>query len=168
MNKKLTFLSFIMLLMLTAGCQMNRSANDTAYDLRKDKSAPDYMSNRANNRSDPEMTTNRANDKQHYVEDDITGQNPNFLDLDRTGSGSESGNGNHAIDIDKAKQVIAGTHEFVTDSVWINGDRMWVSVYKKGMLSNRDKRDAEARLHKKLMQALPRYNIEVRVKEDRR
>ncbi len=155
--KRYLFFPLIMLLMMAlGGCQGNRSANnDTAYDLRNDRSTPNFMSN-------------RGKDQQHLVEDDITNQNPNFLDLKRTGSGGEAGAGNHGNDIDKAKKVIADTNEFVTDSVWINGDRMWVSVYKKGMFSDRDKIGSEARLHKKLVQALPRYHIEVRVQEDRR
>lgn len=153
--KKWMFLSLIMLF-IVSGCQgNNRRANEAAYDLRNDRSAPNYMSN-------------RGKDKPHLVEDDITNQNPNFLDLKGTGSGGEAGGTNTGIDIDKAKQVIADTKEFKTDSVWTNGDRMWVNVYKKGMLSDREKIDAEARLHRKLIQALPRYNIEVSVQEDRR
>ncbi|KLT16643.1 hypothetical protein AA980_16540 [Neobacillus vireti] len=146
----------VIMLFMLSGCQNNnRGANEEAYDLRTDRNAPNYMSN-------------RGKDQQHLVEDDITNQNPNFLDLERTGSGGEAGAGNQGNDIDKAKQVIAGTNEFVADSVWINGDRMWVSVNKKGMLSDEKKVDAEARLHRKLIQAIPRYHIEVRVKEDRR
>lgn len=196
MLKKWMFLS-VTALFLLSGCQSNRGANNEAYDLRNDRSAPNFMSSTRNNADDPDtfddMSTpnhkdivdnmsNSSNDKnhpdnlsdrgknkQHLVEDDITNQNPNFLDLKRTGSGSEAGGGkNTGNDVYKAKQVIGETDEFVTDSVWINGDRMWVSVYKKGMLSEKDRRGAEARLHKKLIQALPRYHIEVRVKEDRR
>jgi len=158
MNKKWSLLSLIMLFLFLAGCTTNRDAANES---------PNLTSNRAHSNNDFELN-NRAKDKQHYVEDDITGQNPNFLDLNRTGSGSESGAGNHAIDTDKAKQVIADTHEFVTDSVWIKGDRMRVTVYKKGSFSNRERKADEVRLRKKLMEALPLYNIEVRVKEDQR
>lgn len=168
--KKWLFPLFFILLMFTAGCQNgNRNADDTAYDLRKDNSTPNYMSNRTETRNNNrDVRTDRGKDRQHQVENDITNQNPNFLDLNRTGSGSEAGAGNQGNDIKKAKDVIATSNEFVADSVWINGDRMWVSVYKKGMLSDRAKINAEARLHRKLIAALPRYNIEVRVKEDRR
>jgi len=169
MLKKWMFLSLIMLFAVS-GCQNNRSAKEEAYDLRKDRTAPNYMSNRNNDQNILDNMTNggRGKNQQHLVEDDVTNQNPNFLDLNRTGSGGEAGAGNQGNDIDKAKQVIADTNEFVVDSVWVNGDRMWVSVYKKGMLSDRGRVDAEARLHRKLVQALPRYNIEVRVQEDRR
>ncbi|MEH7436213.1 hypothetical protein V7182_01855 [Neobacillus drentensis] len=196
MLKKWMFLS-VTTLFLLSGCQSNRGANEEAYNLKKDRTAPNFMSSTRNNADDldtiddtatpknrdivdnmsnssndknhPDNLSDRGKNKQHLVEDDITNQNPNFLDLKRTGSGSEAGGGkNTGNDTYKAKQVIAKTNEFVTDSVWINGDRMWVSVYKKGMLSDKERMDAQARLHRKLVQALPRYNIEVRVKEDRR
>jgi hypothetical protein len=152
--KKWMLLMLIMLFIIS-GCQNNRGAKEEAYDLRTDERAANYMSN-------------RDKDRKHLVEDNITDQNPNFLDLKGTGSGSETGAGNIGVDTNKAKQVIADTNEFVTDSVVVNGDRMWVAVYKKGMLKDSEKIDAEARLHRKLVQALPRYNIEVRVQEDRR
>ncbi|WP_040206954.1 hypothetical protein [Neobacillus jeddahensis] len=168
MPKKL--LLFIMLFIVLSGCQndTNRSSDEEAYDLRNDTTAPNYMSNRNNDRNTAENMTNRGKTKQHQVENDITNQNPNFLDLGGTGSGSEAGANNQGNDINKAKQVVAATKEFETDSVVINGDRMWVSVYKKGILSDQVKIDAEARLHRKLVQALPSYHMEVSVKEDRR
>jgi hypothetical protein len=162
--KKWMFL--VIMLFIVSGCQNNRSAKEEAYDLRTDETAPNYMSNREKDRTSPD--NNRGKDRQHLVEDDITGQNPNFLDLKRTGSGSEAGAGNIGVDTNKAKEVIVATNEFVTDSVVVNGGRMWVAVYKKGMLKESEKVDAEARLHRKLVQALPRYKIEVRVQEDRR
>jgi hypothetical protein len=157
MLKKWISLISILCLVIVSGCQ---SQNDRpANDIRSNTSKQNNMSIR---------DTNRGKNKQHLVEDDITNQNPNFLDLNRTGSGGEAGATNHGNDINKAKQVIATTNEFTTDSIWINGDRMWVAVYKKGMLTTKKKDDAEARLHRKLVMALPRYNIEVNVQEDRR
>lgn len=157
MLKKWMFLSVLMLFMLS-GCQSNRDddANNSAYDLRKDRTAPNFMSNRHNGV------------ERDVVEDDVTDQNPNFLNVNRSGDRAEYDGINNGSDVDKAKKVVNGTDEFAIDSVWMNGDRMWVSVYKKGMLTDRERIDAEARLHRKLIQALPRYNIEVRVKEDRR
>jgi len=165
--QKLTLFLSLTILFLVGGCAGNQGANgnEKAYDLRSDKSAPNYMSIKGKT---PANMSDRGKNKQHMVEDDITNQNPNFLDLKRTGSGGEAGATNHGNDINIAKQVIAHTNEFRTDSVWINGDRMWVTVYKKGMLSDQARNKAEARLHRKLVKALPRYNIEVRVQEDRR
>ena len=158
--KKFIFPSLFMIMLLVGGCQGTKDANDASYDLRKDKSAPNYMSNRT---GDHDPNRNRL------IGNDRNNQNPNFLNLNGTRNGIASGGAsNFATDTDMAKKVIRDTKEFRTDSVNINGDRMWVSVYKKGMLSNHDKIASEARLHKKLIQALPRYHIEVRVQEDRR
>ncbi|MEH7074388.1 hypothetical protein [Neobacillus drentensis] len=169
--KKLSFFS-LFLLLFVSGCAGNQGAqgNQKAYDLRSDNSAHNNMSIQGNNDRDTSMNmSNRGKNKQHMVEDDITNQNPNFLDLKGTGSGSEAGGAkNTGQDIAKAKHVIAASDEFETDNVWINGDRMWVTVYKKGKQSDQGKNKAEARLHRKLVQALPRYDIEVRVKENRR
>jgi hypothetical protein len=167
MQKFVLFLSLSMLLVV-GGCAGNQGAKEEAYDLRTDPNAPNYINNRGNDVPDPTNMSDRGKNEQHMVEDDITNQNPNFLDLKRTGSGGEAGATNQGNDIGKAKQVIAASDEFEADSIWINGDRMWVSVYKKGMQSDRGRIKAEARLHRKLIEALPRYNIEVRVKEDRR
>ncbi|WML55285.1 hypothetical protein RCG17_12240 [Neobacillus sp. PS3-12] len=68
--KKLVLFSFLTLLLIS-GCEGTNDTNNTSnYDLRKDKSASEYMSNRSAGR-----------DKPHLVEQDITNQNPNFLDL---------------------------------------------------------------------------------------
>lgn len=143
----------LMMILGVGGCQTNKNASEKAYDLRNDRSAPNYMSYKRGNRVEG---------------NDMTNQNPNFLDLHGTRNGNESaGAGNTGVDVAKAKKVIADTKEFRTDSVWVNGDRMWVTVYKKGMLSDQAKIDAEARLRRTLVKALPRYNIEVRVQEDR-
>lgn len=155
--KQFIFPSVFIMMMLASGCQ-TRDANDASYDLRKDKTAPNYMSY---------TTTDR--DQNRFVGNDVINQNPNFLNLNGTRNGMTSGgSGNFATDIDQAKRVINNTNEFRTESVLIKGDRMWVSVFKKGNLTKRDVKDAEARLHKKLVQALPRYNIDVKVKEARR
>jgi hypothetical protein len=148
-------LLFLLSAFLLSGCS-GKSANNASYDLRKDRSAPQFMSNRS-----------VGNNQKHLVENDVTNQNPNFLNLSGTGSGSESGS-NMGLDVDKARQVIRDTKEFKPGSIWINGDRMWVTAYKKGILTERGKIADEARIHRKLVEALPSYNIEVKVQEDRR
>ncbi|PLS03913.1 hypothetical protein [Neobacillus cucumis] len=166
MRKKWMSLASIMFLLLVGGCQgqNDRGANN----LRNDTSNQNQMSIRGNDGDGVNSMSDRGKNKQHKVEDDITNQNPNFLDLKHTGSGGEAGANNHGNDINKAKQVIAGTKGFNTDSIWINGDRMRVTVYKQGTLTDQERNDAEARLHRDLVRALPRYNIDVKVKEDRR
>lgn len=165
MLKKWLSLASLMVLLIISGCQTQSKQGSN--DLRNDN-ATHNMSIRGKNGDGPDSISDRGKNKKHLVEDDITNQNPNFLDLKRTGSGGEAGANNHGNDINKAKQVIAGTNEFTTDSVWINGDRMWVTVYKKGAQSNNDRNGAEARLQRKLVQAIPRYHIEVRIKDNHR
>jgi hypothetical protein len=157
--KKLLLFSFLTLLLIS-GCAGSNDVNNTSgNDLRKDKSVPEYMSKRSAGR-----------DKPHLVEDDITNQNPNFLDLNRTGNGTEQGTSNTGIDVDKARQVIGKTKGYRPGSVWINGrNHMRVTAYtdKKGKLTERERLNSEKYLQKKLTAALPRYKIDVTVREDR-
>jgi hypothetical protein len=74
---------------------------------------------------------------------------------------------NNHDDINKAKNVVDRTDEFRSGSVWIEGNHMWVTVYKKGMMNETERIDAEADVHRKLSVALPDYDLEVRVLEDR-
>lgn len=121
-----------------------------SYDMRDEGERPQYTSNKP------------AGSKQDLVRDDITNQNPNFLNLNKSGDGA-----NQETDINKARQVINDSKEFRPGSVRINGDDMWVTVYKNGILNDNEKIDAEARIHRDLIRALPRYHIEVKVQEDR-
>ena len=98
--KKWIFLILLMMLMLTA-CQARNE--ETAYDLRTDQSNPSFMSNRANHENI---------DRQHQVENDITGQNPNFLDIRRMGTDGEANRNNFGSDIDIAKQVVNKSADF--------------------------------------------------------
>lgn len=99
---------------------------------------------------------------QSGVKDDYrnTDQNPNFLNLS-----NERPNLN--TDIDHARDVVRRTTKYQPGSVWINGNKMWVTVYKKGMLSHEQKIAVAAQVRQKLIEALPRYDIHVKVKEDR-
>ena len=148
--KKWIFLILLMMLMLTA-CQARN--DETAYDLRTDQSNPSFMSNR----------TNHENiDRQHLVEDDITGQNPNFLDIRPMGTDGEANRNNFGSDIDRAKQVVNKSDDFELQSVHVNnsGDKMTVTVNPKGQHSIKDIK----RLRKELYQSLPRYDFKVRVR----
>jgi hypothetical protein len=106
--KKLLLFSFLTLLLISGCAGSNDMNNTSGNDLRNDKSVPEYMSKRSAGR-----------DKPHLVEEDITNQNPNFLDLNRTGNGTEQGTSNTGIDVDKARQVIGKTKGYRPGSVWI-------------------------------------------------
>lgn len=144
--KKLSLL-FILLLTITTGCNSDVAGG---YDRDEDRDGTKLMSNRWNN-------DNGTTDMPGQTMSD---QNPNLLNTD-------GGKINNGDDISKARQVVNQTNEFRAGSVWINGNHMWVTVYKKGMMADKEKINAESNVHQKLTQALPRYDIEVRVLEDR-
>lgn len=157
--KKWLIFSFLLLL-AASGCDArNDTRNNADYTPGKNRSVPDNMSYRSVGR-----------DQRHLVEDDITNQNPNFLDLNRTGTGTENSSSNLGIDVDKARQTIALTKEFKPGSVWINNaaDHMQVTAYKKGPLTAKQRKAAEVRLRRQLIAALPRYTFKVTVLEDKR
>lgn len=146
--KKWLFVTLLSVLMLSA-CQ--KGNDNTAYDLRKDTLNPNYMSTGADNRPNQDMGP-------------MSDQNPNFLHLSRTGMNDASNRNNTGTDIDKARDIVNSTADFRSQSIWINnaGDRMTVKVDTRGALNGKERDDAIARLHKRLLQALPRYDIEIR------
>ena len=139
---------------LITGCS-SQNKDQASYNLRNDRSEPQYMSN----------PTSDGKEKRHLVEQDLTNQNPNFLNLDRTGSGSETGSSLGA-DVDKARQTILATKKFSPGAVWINGDVMNVTVYPKTQFNRNERYLQKETLRKKLMEALPRYHMKINVKEN--
>jgi hypothetical protein len=131
---------------LLTGCGMIE--RDSTYGKREDRHGVQFVSYK-----------DHLNSQERRERDDPTNtnQNPNFIDR-------APDQPNLGTDIEKAKQVIRqDTNDYETDSIWINGRTMWVKVNSHRKLSDEDK--AEARLHKKLIQALPRYRIEVDIKQ---
>jgi hypothetical protein len=124
---------------------------NTAYDLKKDTMNPNYMANRSNNRPDSDMGP-------------MSDQNPNFLNLRGTSLNDASNRNNMGRDIDVAREIVNGTDDFRSESIWINnaGDGMTVTVDTKGNLDGKERDDAIAKLRSKLEQALPRYSIKIR------
>lgn len=125
--------------------------DDTAYDLRNDRTNPNYMSNRTSPNNYDEVR-------------DITDKNPNFLNLKGTTQGDHSPRNNLGNDIDVARDIINRSEDFRADSIWISnaGDRMTVTVNQKGTLTNKERNYEMGRLQEKLTQALPRYTFDIR------
>jgi hypothetical protein len=150
--KKFIFPLLLIIVFLISGCQGNKNVNNL-FDAVKERTRPDYRSNHLT-----------GPDRGRTIGNDINNQNPNFLNLRGTRNGNASGNSqSYGKDVEYAKKVIR-MNGYTPKSVWINGDRMLVTANVKGKLSGRDTLDAEARLHSKLRAALPRYNIDVRVR----
>jgi len=148
MMKKI-FVFLLLIIGVLVGCNQNENAEGD-YDKNHDKNGRAFVKNRTFG-FDDEYTMDRQ----------MSEQNPNFPDFDRNRVNYESY-------VDKARTVVENTDEFEPGQVWINGSRIWVTAYKKGQLSNKEKIDAEARLHKLLTKAIPAYDVEVTVREDRR
>ncbi|QVY61391.1 hypothetical protein [Cytobacillus gottheilii] len=150
-------LFFIMLsaAFFMAGCAQNGTQNEvqntrSLYGQNETSNGTTFLSN-SNSERDEQIQRTR----EHTMDE----QNPNFLNLD--------GNAvDQSDDINHAKETvrIAG---FETDQVWINGEKLWVTAFHNDRMNQEEKIDAEAILHKALVKALPRYDIEVRVNEER-
>ncbi|MFD2680806.1 hypothetical protein [Bacillus seohaeanensis] len=87
-----------------------------------------------------------------------TNQNPNFIDL----SDSQPTKG---TDIEKARQVLEQYTDYEADEVWINGQQMWVTAHTKEKMTEEQRNKEEAKLNKQLTRALPRYKLNVQIKE---
>ncbi|MBM7648346.1 hypothetical protein JOC78_001288 [Bacillus ectoiniformans] len=83
-------------------------------------------------------------------------QNPNFLDL-------SSDTSKVGTDVDKAREVIKIYTDYRPGNVWVNGNRMQVTVYAEN-----PREVNQAAVRKKLVKALPRYDIDVEVKAENR
>ena len=139
-----------MLLVLTAGCtNFNRGVEDLYGQNEKETG----FRNVSTRNDDTEYNT-RA-----WTMDE---QNPNFPNTPGTNRV------NQQAEIEQARRVIDGVEGYRSGPVWINGDDMWVTAYKKGQLSDNEKQKASKKLRDKLENALPRYHIEIRIREDRR
>ncbi len=140
----------IMLLVLSAGCTNFNRGVEKLYGPNEDQ---DGFRNVSTRNDDQDYNT-RA-----WTMDE---QNPNFPNT--TGTNRV----NQQSEIDQARQVIDALDGYRSGPVWINGDDMWVTAYKKGMLSDSQRTKEASMLRKKLEHALPRYHIEIKVQEDRR
>lgn len=141
------FIVLFSIVLVLIGCQQKE--NSSTYLENEDRNAKKMVSNNDN-------VVDRENNEGVYILD----QNPNLLN-----NGNRSDN--YGKDIDKAKSIINDMEGYRAGPVWINGDNMWVTVYRQGMLSHNEKIKEEGKLHRILTGALPRYDIEVTIREDR-
>ncbi|GIN40297.1 hypothetical protein [Heyndrickxia oleronia] len=132
---KLT-ISFLFLLGLLSGCGSNQ-LNDDA------------------------LTNNGTKDnKYREISTSQTNENPNMIDLKKGDPQPTVGS-----EVDKAKDVVRSQKGYVPSSVWINGNNMWVNVHTNKRLTHHERMKEESKLHKKLIQALPKYDINVKIDE---
>jgi hypothetical protein len=139
---------FLLMLAFMAGCAQNQG-NENLYS-QETRDGTSFINNDLD-RTEDNDTLDRT-----FSGD----QNPNFINFDGKRLDNQD-------DINHARKVIAANEGYRPGAVWVNGEDMWVTAYRKGMMTNQEKSDAEAQLHKMLLKALPRYHIEVNVQEDR-
>ncbi|WP_257391374.1 hypothetical protein [Cytobacillus gottheilii] len=138
-----------------AGCAQNGTQNEvqntrSLYGENETRNGTTFLSNSPN---EWEEQIHRTREHTMYE------QNPNFLNLD--------GNAvDQPDDINHAKETVEA-EGFQAGRVWINGEKLWVTAYRNNRMNQQGKIDAEAHLHKALVKALPRYDIEVQVQEER-
>ncbi|WP_421382106.1 hypothetical protein ACOJQI_21900 [Bacillus salacetis] len=87
-----------------------------------------------------------------------TNQNPNFIDLSETQP-------NIGTDVNKTREVIEEYTDYEAGQVWVNGEQMWVTAYTRDEMSQDRRDEEEAKLRKRLIRAMPRYKINVKIQE---
>jgi hypothetical protein len=164
MKKGISFI--ILAFVFMVGCAANNNA-DNSYSKVQDRDGTRLLSNQPGNaennqgRNMRNGTGRQDNGTNETRGRTMSDQNPNLLN---TGGGRFD----NAGVIRHARKTINQTDEFEPGAIWINGDAMWVTVYKNGPMTNDQKIHAEARAHALLTKAFPDYRVEVNVRENRR
>jgi hypothetical protein len=96
--------------------------------------------------------------KNHQKSYSSVDQNPNLLDISQPRS-------NQGTDVNHMRQTILDLTSYDPGAIWINGDKMSVTVYTNKSLSNKNLKKEEKKLHRVLVGAMPRYRIDVKIKE---
>lgn len=141
------FLFLLMVMVLVSGCGVQ---NDSSYVRNEDQHGRQFVDN--------DLDREEIDERQLETVRNNTNQNPNFLDL----SDSQPTNG---TDINKAREVVEYYTDYEADEVWINGKQMWVTAHTRKEMTPAERDREEAKLHKRLVKAIPRYKIEVQIKE---
>ncbi len=97
----------------------------------------------------------KKNDQKSYSALD---QNPNLLDISQPRA-------NQGTDVDHMRKTILDLTSYDPGSIWINGDTMSVTVYTNKSFSKAKLKKEEKDLHRVLVGAMPRYRIDVKIKE---
>ncbi|WP_026583412.1 hypothetical protein [Bacillus sp. J33] len=139
---------FLLMLVFMAGCAQNQGTENLYSQETRDGTS--FINNDLD-RTEDNDTLDRT-----FSGD----QNPNFINFDGKRLDNQD-------DINQARRVIDANEGYRPGAIWVNGEDMWVTAYRKGMMTHEEKMDAEAQLHRLLIKALPRYHIEVKVQEDR-
>jgi hypothetical protein len=108
------------------------------------------------------MQSSKGNGESHYS--DVKNATSSKTQQDRHVEFMKN-NPTIGTDINQAKKVVRSIPGYTPDSVWINGNQMWVTVRTNKVLSNHTKLKEAARIHEILVQAIPRYDMNVKIHE---
>lgn len=147
MNKAFIFLLMLILTILTA-CGTTNNNNQQGFQSETSDTLKD---NEQSGRKDVS-----------YVEGEITDiadRNPNFLDLNT----ENEAHNNHGAYQQQLRNVVESSDDFDAGMIYINGHKAIVNVTPKRNLSKYNLRDRTAELKRDLANAVPRYQIDLRV-----
>lgn len=146
--KKFYFSLLIVIMAITGGCNYNNKASNEVGD---NQNGSDLLKVGYHKQGNRHIGINK---------DEITDQNPNFLNLSND---NETHVNNIGIDVKKAKDVIGANTQFKAGPVWTNGNNMSVTVYTDRHMTKKQENQARAQLEKEITAALPRYDINVKI-----
>ncbi len=147
MNKAFIFLIMFILTVLAA-CGTTNNSNQQGFQSETSDTLKD---NETSGRKDVS-----------YVEGEITDiadRNPNFLDLNT----ENEAHNNHGAYQQQLRKVVESSDDFDAGMIYINGHKAIVNVIPKRNLSKYTLRDRTAELKRDLANAVPRYQIDLRV-----
>lgn len=104
---------------------------------------------------------NNRNRDHGFNRDEITDQNPNFLNLN---SDNETHVNNIGFAIQQVRDVIGLNNTFKAGPIWQNGDTMHVTVYSDRKLTEQQENEARKQLERELTKALPSYRIHLNIR----
>lgn len=128
------------------------------------KDVGDYDHQNSTELLDVSNKNNDGNVQHELDQDELTDQNPNFLNLN---TDNETHVNNIGIELAQARDVIGANNQFKAGPIWRNGNKLNVTVYSDRNLTKKQERQALNQLEKELTAALPTYRINVKLGNNR-
>jgi hypothetical protein len=151
--KKGYFLAVLMLISATlGGCNNYLGNEDVGHYDHKNSTELLKVGNDNDN--------NNRNNEHGLDQDELTDQNPNFLNLN---TDNETHVNNIGVAVEKVRDVIGANGTFRAGPVWQNGNTMHVTVYTDRNLTGKQEYQAREQLEKELTAALPTYRIHLNI-----
>jgi hypothetical protein len=151
LKKGYIFLLFMLITATLGGCNNYLGNKDVGQYDNKNSTELLKVGNNNNNR----------NGEHGLDQDEITDQNPNFLNLN---TDNETHVNNIGFAIQQVRDVIGANNTFKAGPIWQNGNDMHVTVYTDRNLTEQQENQARKQLEKELTKALPSYRTHLNIK----